>query len=389
VSDSLQRQLPGTYQVSGDDDDGGVRIRVISESPVYRPDAGDDDPHFLRDLVRWAESRDPHAGTRLSRYRQEQGGGETRDIGTGAVGALAVPQFLVDLAAGPVRPGDPFLQALEQRRLPTEGVTMTVPRSTTTGGTAAFSQTSENSAAAEVDPGMVNLERSVVTVAGQVTVSNQLLDRSPAVSEAYLAKDLLDAVVSNLDNQLISGTNANGQLLGLRTVTDLASVTWTDASPTRGEFVSRVARTAHDVAVARNLPPDLVVLHPRRWYWLTGALSDSSVDAATVVTDQVCAERPEEGPYVGTIAGLPVAVDANIPTAIGAGTNEDVALVVRAADMPVHLSPLTVDVDRQTDAGTAEVTLIGRRYAVWFPDRYRGTSVGVLTGTGLVAPGTW
>lgn len=296
-----------------------------------------------------------------------------------------VPQYLTDLAAGQVRAGDPLLSALQQLPLPSEGVTFTVPRGVTQAGSVAFAQTSENSAVSESDPSMTNVERSLVAIAGQVTVSFQTIDRSPTVAEPYVARDLFLSVADRIDNQLINGTGANGQLLGLRSVVASQTVTYGGVVPTQGNFVNFTARAASSTATARLQSPDLVVMHHRRWYWLTGAVSASG--ASTVVTDQVCADYEAGSPFVGSIAGLPVVLDANIPTTVSnAQSNEDVVLVVRSRDMPVHLGPLTVDVDRQTDAATLEVTFIGRQYAVWFPDRYRGASTAILTGTGLATP---
>lgn len=362
-----------------------LRISGGRDEPVYRPDAGEDDPHFFRDLARWQVHHDQRARDRLYRYsRQRQQDPEQRDDTSASFGALVVPQFLTDLAAGQVRAGDPLLSALRHLPLPSEGVTFTVPRGVTQAGSVAFAQTSENAAVSESDPSMVNVERSLVTVAGQVTVTFQTIDRAPSISEPYVARDLLDAVTSKVDDQLINGTGTNGQLLGLRSVVAPTTITWNDPTATQSEFVHFTAQAAASSSIVRLKSPDLVVMHPRRWYWLMSAVGSATSANATLVTDQVCADYEADSPYVGSMIGLPVVVDANIPTSVG--TNEDVVLVIRSQDMPVHLGPLTVQVDRQTEAGTLEVNLIGYQYAVWFPDRYRGASTAILTGTGLITP---
>lgn len=358
-------------------------VVVRTDEPIYRPDAREGDPHFFRDLLHWAASRDPRILERISRSQRQLGGAEVRDIGTGALGALVVPQFLTELAEGPVRAGQPLLSALEQVALPSEGVTFTVPRSVTTAGSSAHAQTSENVAVSETDPSETNLERTLVNVAGQVTVSNQFVDRSDGIGERYLARDLFDAATAQLDNQLINGTGANGQLLGLRNVVAINTVTWTDATPTRGEFSTFVGRTAHDTVVSRLMPPDTLVMHPRRFYWLTGGTINETPSLA----------RPwqwhgVEPPFVGRFGNLEIVIDSHVPTTVGGGT-EDVALVIRRQDMPLHVGPLVLDVQPQTEAGSLEVNVVGRRYAVWFPDRFRGTPIGLLTGTGMTAPGSF
>lgn len=373
------------------DREGLPRVSVGQEELVYRPDAGDEDPHFFRDLLRWSKHRDAKAGSRLEHHRAQMLGREVRDVASAAFGAQIVPQFLDSFAAGPVRAGDPLLAALNKYPIPPKGLLMQVPRAVTTSGSSAHAQTSQNTAVSETDPSLVNLDvlgRVVATIAGQVTIASQVLDRSPSMASKFIARDLQEAVTDRLDEQLINGTGINGQLIGLRNVTAPSTVTWNDATATRGEFVYNVSHAAHDLAVARRRPPDLVVMNPRRWYWLTAALASStSDDRSTLVTKQVCAgyEEDAENPYVGSIVGLPVVLDANVPSTFS--TNEDVVLVIRSADMPVHLSPIQVDVMTQIDTGTAlEATFVAYQYAIWWPDRYRGTSTAILTGTGLVTP---
>lgn len=366
------------------------RVAIGRDEPIYRPDAGPDEPHFFRDVALWQRSRDVRAQDRLIRHLKANGH-EVRDINSGAFGASVVPQFLDEEAAGPVRAGDPLLAALTQLPLPSEGLLFALPRSVTTGGSSAAAQTSDNTTVAETDPSLVNLDtfgRAVVTVAGLVTVASQVVDRGGSGFERYLMRDLREAVDTTLDNQLINGTGTNGQLLGLRNITAPVTVTWADAAPSQGLFVNQVARTAHDTSNVRLKPPDLVVMHPRRWYWLNAALATTQQDAATIVTGQACAEYETGVPYVGSIAGLPVIVDCNVPTTVS--TDQDQVFVLRSQDMNVHVSDTRVTLLHQYDTGSAlEDTFVAWRYAVWFPDRYRGTSTGILTGTGLTAPGSF
>lgn len=366
------------------------RIAVGREEPIYRPDAGPDDPLIFRDLAHWGTYQDPRAGDRLVRHQRMQGV-EIRDITSGAFGATVPPQFFDEEAAGPVRAGDPFLSILRQDILPPDGLLFQVPRSVTTGGSSAHAQTSEATAVSETDPSMVNLDvfgRTVCTIAGLVTVSWQVLDRGSALTEQYIMRDLREAADDRLDNLLINGTGTNGQLLGLRSVTAPVTVTWADAAPSQGLFVNQVARTAHDTSLVRLKPPDVVLMHPRRWYWLNAALAQTAQDAATIVTGQACAEYETGTPYVGSIAGLPVVVDCNVPTTVS--TDQDQVFVLRSQDFTVHASHTRIQFMNQLDTGSAlEATFVAWRYAVWFPDRYRGTSTGILTGTGLTAPGSF
>lgn len=361
---------------------GTATVRVTREDPVYRPDAGQDDPHFFRDLANLVVHRDPRVYERLRRHNLALGGGEVRDSGSGAYGGIVVPQYLTGMAVGPVRAGDPLVKALDILDLPPDGMTFTVPRSATTGGAVAASVTSENTAVAETDPAIVNNEKPVVTVAGRVTVSSQYINRGTSVTEVYLTRDLQEAVDTAIDSQLINGTGLNGQLRGLLSVTDRTAVT--SISSSRGGFSMFVGRTAHDFSNNRLKPPDTLILHPRRFYWM----SAGTVSETPSITRPWCMHH-EEDPFVAYFANMDIVLDSNIPTTNGSGTNEDVAILIRRADMPLHLGPLNVTASRAPEAGSLEVDVTAWRYAVWFPDRYRGTSTAVLSGTGLVAPGSF
>lgn len=356
-----------------------MSITVTREEPTYRPDG---DAMFFRDLLNWSVHRDAKARVRLDRHNEE-----TRAVDSGAFVGAVVPQFITEMAAGVVRPGDPLVNALERYPLPPEGMQVTVPRSVTTAGTAAAAQTSQNTAVAESDPSMVDIQRSVATISGQIDVSRQVIDRGGLVAERYIAMDLMEAVDTNVDNQLINGTNANGQMLGLRNVPDAASVVWSTTG-NQGTFTTYIGRTAFEVADARLRPPDTVVMTPRRFYWLTGGEGSTG--------DLPNTARPWnyfdlEPPFVATFANLDVVVDANIPSNLGAATNEDVALVIRRSDMPLYISPLMVTVNESTTtiSNNWGVNITGHRYAVWFPDRYRGTSTAILSGSGMSDPGNW
>lgn len=356
-----------------------MSVIVTRNEPVYRPDAGENDPRFFRDVLIWSTHRDPEARERLHRHNLEQ-----RVITSGAFVGAVVPQFITSLAAGPVRAGDPLLSALEHLALPPEGVTFTVPRSVTTAGTTANAQTSENTEVSDTDPSLVDLQRSLVTVAGQVDVSREVIDRGGSVTEAYLARDLTEAINTNIDLQLLEGTGTNGQLLGLRNVTATQTVTYTDTNPTRPEFLGYLGRMPYDLHNARLQSPDTFVMHPRRFWWFMASLGGlmGSLSPPFVYDDV-------NAPAVARYANIDIIIDANIPTTVGAGTSEDLVYCIRRADMPIHVGPVMISLDNQPLSGTWGVSVIAYRYVTWFPDRYRGTDIVMMTGTGLSSPGSW
>jgi hypothetical protein len=86
---------------------------------------------------------------------------------------------------------------------------------------------------------------------------------------------------------------------------------------------------------------------------------------------------------VGNQMGLPVYTDANIPTNLGAGTNEDEIYVARFSDMLLYESPPRMEVFR--DVGSATLTVRFRLYAYisLFVGRFP-VGVSQIRGTGLM-----
>ena len=82
-------------------------------------------------------------------------------------------------------------------------------------------------------------------------------------------------------------------------------------------------------------------------------------------------------------------VDANIPTNLGAGTNEDTVLVYRAEDVwLLEDSPIKTRLDESSPAGTTNslaVRLLVFNYFAYSSERYSKASA-QITGTKLVPP---
>jgi hypothetical protein len=83
--------------------------------------------------------------------------------------------------------------------------------------------------------------------------------------------------------------------------------------------------------------------------------------------------------------GLDVIVDPQIPTNLGAGTNQDPIIVLRASDSILWEGTPHAEAFRETKADQLSVLLRFYRYAAFTTARY-AKSVSVINGTGLVAP---
>lgn len=391
---------------------GGARVgqeaRTYSQDRSRRGEAS-----FFVDAFN-AQQGDMQARDRLQRHAQEvvvegETGGQTRAVSTGGLGGLVVPQYLVSLAARVIRTGRPLANAVTRLPLPEQGMSLIIPRSTT--GAAVASQATENSALQNTDEVWANLTVPVATIGGQQDVSRQSLERgTPGIDEiVYL--DLSAAYHAELDRQVAAGTGASGQMLGILNTAGVASATAFGAALTGALLNTKMAGAIAAVAGAGvGVNPQLIVMHPRRWGFLT-SLSDTSGRPLVVPSagngGNSLAQVLEVGGYgggdvpdefraltvVGTMHGLPVITDANIPTNVGTNVEDVVAVI----DPAQHL--LWEDGDgmprrlrfEQTLGQNLTVKLVAYGYAAFTAGRYPQATakIGGLdtgAGNGLIAP---
>jgi HK97 family phage major capsid protein len=364
---------------------------------TYRPDTPE--VSFFRDAWRAQTSADPLAAERLARNAREQAdeirnrygeGASFRDVGTSAFSGLTVPQYLVDLVAPLARAGAPLLNALPMKlRLPEEGMSLFISRITTGADVAA--QASENAAVAEADLDDTLLEVPVRTYAGQQDVSRQTLERTDADRVIYA--DLARAYFTTLDSEVISGTGSSGRHLGIRNTSGVLTVSYNDASPTPAELWGPLNNALSQIESGVFQGPSALVMHPRRWRWLTAALDANSrplvlPDVNGPFNALAVGDSPQYGGVAGTLAGVPVVTDANIPTNLGAGSNEDVILVLVSAQLMVwaesgDLAPRELRFEQVAPPQSIRLAVWG--CSAFTAGRYPAASA-VIGGTGLVAP---
>lgn len=293
---------------------------------------------------------DDEARERIQRHMREVEV-EHRDITTGTFNGLIPPQYLLDQAAEYVRAGRPFADAVPGYQLTTD---ITVP---------------------------------VVTIMGQQDLSRQSIERGQRTDDLVFA-DLMADYAAKLDTQWLTGSGTNGEAKGILTA---ATATQTWAGTTVQSFLSKVLGAANDVATAISAPATVVVMHPRRWHWLL-AQADANGRPLAIANSGV-ASNPAglggtgygigAGVLVGP--GLPVIVDSNVPTTLGAGTNEDRVIVTRL-DRLVGWENGVVSFRFNEAAGapqTIRLAVLG--YSAFTSERYPGAT-SVVVGTGLAAP---
>jgi len=204
---------------------------------------------------------------------------------------------------------------------------------------------------------------------------------SPRAFDAVVYNDLQNAYNQSLDQQLISGTGASGQLLGILGVAGTQAIAYTDATPTAAELIVKLGDASRQVAENRGLIPDTMLLAPRRWYWLN-AQTDAQARPLGEPEEPL---EPGMAPGVGSWAGLPIWADSNVPITRGAGTNEDVAIITRAADHFCWESTPQARVLTGPQSGVLGVRIQLWSYVAATSGR-QPTATSIVSGTGLVPP---
>lgn len=368
---------------------------VTREPDIYRRGG---EHSFFRDTYRAHQHGDPDALDRLRRNNamvadDKARRGEQRAISTtnGAGGEFVPPLWLEEQWIALARPSRVTADLATRQALPGGTDVINIPKVAT--GTATALQTNQNSAIQQTDMTTTSVSSSVITIAGGQTVSVQLMEQSPLNVDEMILADLAADYAMKLDIEVLTGSGTGGHLTGITTLSGTNSVAWTQASPSlggTGGMYSALANAIQQIHTNRYAPPTAIIMHPRRWAWAE-AQSDTTnrplvvptagnpMNAAGVQT-QVAAEGA-----VGTMLGLPVFVDPNIPTNLGAGTNQDEIIVTRASDQYLWEGQLRAEAFQQTYAQNLSVFVRLYNYAAYIPGRYP-KSIGVVTGTGAVTP---
>ena len=88
---------------------------------------------------------------------------------------------------------------------------------------------------------------------------------------------------------------------------------------------------------------------------------------------------------MGQVLGMDVFTDANIPTNLGAASNQDTVLTMVSDDIVLWVSPLQAESFESPYSDSMGVLYRVFNYTALIPDRYLA-SLGQITGTGLTPP---
>ena len=372
------------------DDVAQPRVSVKSEPLTYQRHG---QHSFFTDLIRRDIGHDTGAAERLSRHQREMEVERTNDASyalnstdtTGGylVAPLYLQQEFVDLA----RAGRITADLLGPKQLPPNTDTIVIPALSSGSSTAAQS---DNASVSNTDPADTSVTGAVGTIAGYVDVSQQLLDRSvPGIDEVVFA-DLAKDYAVRIDTAVLNSSVTNNK--GLLQVSGTNSVTYTDASPTLPELYPKISSAINSVHTGIYNPPNAIIMHPRRWAFCLSQLDSSN---RPLIVPNTQGPQNAAGGFggvvsqgsVGSIQGVPVYVDANVPTTLGASTTEDRIIVLRTDECYVweDLSGPYLETFRDVGSGTLTVRLRLHNYWAQINSR-RAAAISVISGTGLVSP---
>lgn len=396
-ADRLAAEARNRLDIGGE----GSPAHVKSEARTYAKRNG---RSYFADLALAQIRQDPDAQARIARHAREvevearsnptgyegralgAGGVETRALNTttGTGGAFVPPEYLEAEFVAFVREARPFADACRNMDLPRGTDSINIPKVQT--GTAVAQQGSQNTAVNETDLTDAFITAPVKTMAGQQTVSLQLIEQSPINFDEMVFTDLAAALAQQIDLYVLTDAAQ-----GVLNVSGLNSETYTDAAPTLAKLYPWVAKGIADIRTNRHAAASHMWMTPDRWYW---AVSQVDANSRPLVVPN------ENGPFnamaaaangapvyepAGTMLGVPVYLDANIPSNLGASTNQDVIVEARMSDLFLYEGPTTVRALPQSLGNQLSVILQTYRYVAFLPNRY-AASISTVTGTGLTTP---
>ena len=349
---------------------------------------GDRSVSWVKDMFAVATGRDAlgESAERLARNNREVEV-ETRALSTtaGAGGEFAPPGWLISEYVAAVRAARPVADRVRKEELPGGISSVNIPKIAT--GTAVAQQSSQNTAVQNTDATTTSVTAAIITIAGQQVVSQQELDQSPIPIDNILLEDLMADYAAKVDLFVLNNNVTNAK--GLLNVSGAGTQTYTNATPTTPLLYAQIAQAVNTVNTTRLLGADTIVMHPRRWAAFNSALDSTGrplvlpASGGPMNAEGLKVNGNAQG-VVGSLQGLDVLIDAQIPTNLGGGTNQDAIIVMRAQDQVLWEGALRAEAFRETKADQLSVLLRVYNYAA-FTTRLPG-SICVISGTGLVPP---
>lgn len=337
---------------------------------------------------------DEARGRLMAHYESAKDEGAARQVraysaGTTTEGGyLVAPGYLQSAFASLLTAGRPTADLVGKMALPATGKTFYIP---TQDGASAVAVHSENGSIQETSATFSQVQVDAARVAGAATLPNWLVDRSfPGADQVVLA-DLARQYAAKIDDIVLNSSTSNRK--GLLQESGLGGATATATTPTVAHYWPALLNAINDVASGVFAYPDAIVMHPRRWAYLASLLDLNNRPLIGSLAPQngigsfdgAAVPGSDSGPIAsGNILGIPVYLDANIPTNLGSGTSEDRIIVMRRSEPILMESAPKFAVSM--DAQFAKDQLVARVTGdVAFTCARRKAGVSIISGTALAA----
>ena len=314
--------------------------------------------------------------------------GLTTSVGSG--GTFLPPEYLLHEAISYPRQARVAADLVRRQDLPRGPMTINIPK--ITGPTAVAPQNGQNTAATEQDLTDAYVSASVVTWAGQQTVSLQAIEQSAIPFDEIVFEDLNLALDLQVEGDVVNGSGSAGHATGIVNTAGITSVTYTSGSPTQIGAWPYIGQAKAKVFDSIFRAADVILMTPDRWGWfeiardgqnrplVTPDESNGRNLAGNVEGQLVNAPKP-----VGRMFGLPIYVTTALPTNLGAGTNQDEMVICSIRDLILWESAPIARALPQTLGNQLSVLLQVYEYGAFMPNRLPG-AISVVGGTGLVTP---
>ncbi len=358
---------------------------AVTDPPVYA--RGKVETSYFRDLFNASRRGDSNAMDRLRRSAAQEKRAPASSLTTAAGdgGEFAPPLWLVAEYVALARQARVTANLYNQNVLPGGVSSVNVPKVLTGTSTAVQNPQSTDLSLTDMTTGAVS--SGITTVGGRQIVSLQLLEQSGIPFDRVVLGDLAASHAVTLNTQAIYGSGAAGQLRGLKLAAGIQTValTATTVAALYGALGDAISR----VHAARFMPATAIVMHPRRWAFISSRLDTAGrplvVPSAVAFNPVSTSETDVAQGLVGSIMGVPVYVDAGIVTNLGGATNEDEIFVFHREDIELWESPIRAEAFEATYADSAAVLFRLLNFSALIPDRY-GSAVIRVGGAGLVPP---
>jgi len=308
----------------------------------------------------------------------------------GAGGELSTPIFLTSKAITFRQAGRATADVFSRQPLPDWGMAVYIPKFVTAPAVA--QQLSQNSGIQETDPTTEFLEVPLITTqAGQITVSQQLIDRAGPgwTFDEYVFAALYRAYNPVVDLQCLNAAIAVGNAV---TYTAAEFVLYSNSS--YDGFVNEIghAKTNMRTGTGTFLEPDTLIVQPGRLELVTS--TTDTLGRPLVVRGEQGPNNSAgtalraygvEGPAGVDLGGLPVVTDSNIPVT-SSGSYEQALVLDSEACWLWETTPTTRTVPELL---ANDLSVVFQLYSYTAQLITYPLGVQVISGTGLGTSISW